>query len=226
MKRPVVERIKENLADLTTLMSTGVSLFGSPEGHLSPDGKISPINSGLHRLLRRIPPDTRIVPISIVYDFMTVGRKRIFIDFAPTIENAPVLLSSELNSRLRLAWLLSARFTATQLSAGFLVNAKREGLSSFTLDDLTGNLYSQAVRLAKAGRNVDQYLLKRQQARRRAARFLAFAERHALIDRIDNCTWSLTFNETPIQILPRQVGYDLVPLMYAWNEFQEMYSIQ
>ena len=226
MKRRVVVRIKENLADLTTRMSTGGSLYGSPEGHLSPDGKIGSINSALHRLLHRIPSDTRIVPISIMYDFMTVGRMRIFVDFAPTIANAPMLLSNELNSRLRLAWLLSARFTTTQLSAGFLVNAKHEGLSTFTLNDLAGNLYSQAVRLAKAGRNVDQYLLKQRQARKRAARFLAFAERHALIDRIDNCTWSLTFIETPIQIRPREVGYDLAPLMYAWNEFQEMYSIQ
>jgi hypothetical protein len=226
MKRRVVVRIKKYLADLTSWMSTGGSLFGSPEGHLSPDGKISPVNSGLLRLLRRIPPDTRIVPISIIYDYMTVGRKRIFIDFAPTIENAPVLLSSELKSRVHLAWLLSTRFTSTQLSAGFLVNAKLEELSSFTLDDLTDNLYSQAVRLAKAGRNVDQYLLKQRQARKRAASFLAFAERHALIRRIDNYTWSLIFIEAPIQILPREVGYDLAPLMYAWNEFQEMYSIQ
>lgn len=180
----------------------------------------------MHRLLHRIPSDTRIVPISIIYDFMTVGRMRIFIDFAPTIENAPKLLPNELNSRLREAWLHSARFTSTQLSAGFLINAKHKELSSFTLNDLAGNLYSQAVRLTKAGRNVDQYLIKQQQARKRAARFLAFAERHALIRRIDNCTWSLTFNETPIQVRPREVGFDLAPLMYAWNEFQEMHSIQ
>jgi hypothetical protein len=226
LKRRLVVRIKENLADLTTLMSTGGSLFGSPEGRLSPDGKISSINSSLHRLLHRLPSDTRIVPIAIIYDFMTVGRMRIFIDFAPTIENAPKLLPNELNSRLREAWLHSARFTSTQLSAGFLINAKHKELSSFTLNDLAGNLYSQAVRLTKAGRNVDQYLIKQQQARKRAARFLAFAERHALIRRIDNCTWSLTFNETPIQVRPREVGFDLAPLMYAWNEFQEMHSIQ
>lgn len=225
LKRRMITRIKECIAELNAWMSSGGSLFGSPEGHLSPDGKISPINSGLHRLFSRIPSDARIVPISIMYDFMTVGRLRIFIDFAPTIENVPLLPSSELDSRLRLAWLHSARFTSTQLASGFLVNAKREGLSSFTLHDLADNLYHQAVRLVKIGRNVDQYLLKRNRATKRAADFLSFAEHHALIRRIGNCTWELTFNETAIQVRPREVGYDQAPLVYAWNELQEMLSI-
>src|SRR5207248_5086374 len=127
-------------------------------------------------------------------------------DFAPTIENAPLLPSSELDSRLYLAWLRSARITSTQLASGFLLNAKREELSSFTLDDVVDNLYHQAVKLAKAGRNVDQYLLIRDRTLKLATRFLAYAERHALIRRIGNCTWALTFNETAIQVRPREVG--------------------
>ena len=85
-----------------------------------------------------------------MYDFMTVGRIRIFVDFAPTIENASLLPSNELDTRLRQAWLRSARITSTQLASGFLVNAEREGLSSFTLDDIVANMYHQAIMLAKS----------------------------------------------------------------------------
>src|SRR5213079_1344058 len=169
--------------------------------------------------------DTGIVPISIMYDFMTVGRLRIFIDFAPTIENAPLLPSSELDSRLHLAWLRSAHITSTQLASSFLVNAKREELSSFTLDNVVNNLYHQAVKLAKAGRNVDQYLLTLNQARKRAIGFLAYAERHKLIHRIGKGTWIPTFNEVAIQVRPREVGYEQSPLIYAWNELQEILSV-
>jgi hypothetical protein len=226
LKRRMIARIKESIIELNTWVSCGGSLFGSPEGHLSPDGKVSPINSGLHRILRHSPSDTRIVPISIMYDFMTVGRMRIFIDFAPTIENASLLPSSELDSRLRLAWLRSARITSTQLASGFLVKAKREGLSSFTLDDVVDNMYHQAVKLAKAGRNVDRYLLTQNQVRKRAIGFLAYAERHELLRRIGKCTWTPTFNETAIQVRPREVGYDQLPLVYAWNELQEILSVE
>jgi len=225
LERRMITRIKDSITELNTWMSSGGSLFGSPEGQLSPDGKVSPINSGLHRILRQLPSDTRIVPISIMYDSMTVGRIRIFVDFAPTIENASLLPSNELDSRLRLAWLHSARITSTQLASGFLVNAEREGLSSFTLDDVVEQMYHQAVKLAKAGRNVDQYLLKQNQTRKRVIGYLAYAEHHELIRRIGTCTWELTLNETAIQVRPREVGYDQSPLVYAWNEIQEILSV-
>jgi hypothetical protein len=225
LERRMITRIKESLTELNTWVSSGGSLYGSPEGHLSPDGKVSPINSSLHRILRHIPSDMRIIPISIIYDFMTVGRMRIFVDFAPTIENAPLLPLNELDSRLRLAWLRSVRITSTQLASGFLLNAVREGLSTFTLNDVVDNVYHQAVSLANAGRNVDQYLLARNQTRKRAIGFLAYAERHKLIHRIGKGAWTPTFNEAAIQVRPREVGYDQSPLIYAWNELQDILSV-
>jgi hypothetical protein len=225
LERRMITRIKESITELNIWVSSGGSLYGSPEGHLSPDGKVSPINSHLHRILRHIPSDMRIIPISIIYDFMTVGRMRIFVDFAPAIENAPLLPLHELDTRLRLAWLRSVRITSTQLASGFLLNAAREGLSAVTLDDVVDNMYHQAVSLANAGRNVDQYLLARNQTRKRALNFLAYAERHKLIHRIGKGTWTLTFNETAIQVRPREVGYDQSPLVYAWNELQDILSV-
>jgi hypothetical protein len=225
LKRHMIARIKDSITELNTWMSSGGSLFGSPEGHLSPDGKVGPINSGLHRILRHIPLDTRIVPISIMYDFMTIGRIRIFVDFAPTIENVSLMPSNELDTRLRQAWLHSARITSTQLASSFLVNAEREGLSSFTLDDIVANIYHQAIKLAKTGRNVDQNLLKQDLTRKRAKSFLAYAERHELIRRNGTRTWELTLNEKAIQVRPREVGYDQSPLIYAWNELQDILSV-
>jgi hypothetical protein len=229
MRRPLKQRmitsIKDSISELNTWMSSGGSLFGSPEGHLSPDGKVSSINSGLHRILRQIPLDTRVVPISIMYDFMTIGRIRIFVDFAPTIENASLLPSNELDTRLRQVWLHCARITSTQLASSFLVNAEREGLSSFTLDDIVAYVYRQAIMLAKTGRNVDQNLLKQDLTCKRAKSFLAYAEHHELIRRIGTSTWELTLNETAIQVRPREVGYDQSPLVYAWNELQEILSV-
>ena len=225
LERRMIARIKDSITELNAWVSSGGSLFGSPEGHLSPEGKVSSINSNLHRILRHIPSEMRIVPISIMYDFMTVGRLRIFVDFAPTIENAPLLPLNELDTRLRLAWLRSARITSTQLASGFLLDAVREGLSSVTLDDVVDNMYHQAVSLANAGRNVDQYLLAQNQTRKRALDFLAYAERHGLIRRIGTDKWELTLSETAIQVRPREVGYDQSPLVYARNELQDILSV-
>jgi len=226
LERSIVSSIKEDLAELDEWLLRGGSLYGSPEGQLSPDGKLSPINSGLHRLLEAAPPDTRIIPIFIIYDFMTVQKLRIFMDLAPVIEHAPALLPKELDSQLVMAWLQSARFTCTQLASGFLVQASRAGVSSFTLDDLADNVHHVAVTLFEAGRHVDQQLLQPRHARKRAAGFLKYAARHGLVRRAGQHTWTPTVTETSLNVRPKEVAFEQAPLMYAWNELQEMLSIQ
>ena len=225
IERRMVERIKESLTELNTWVSGGGSLFGSPEGHLSTDGKVSPINSGLHRILRHIPSDTRIVPISIMYDFMTVKRMRIFVDFAPPIDQASQLPTSELDTLLRRSWLQSAHITTTQIASGFLMKAKRKDQTMFTLQDIADTIYHEALELANNGRHIDKYLLDRKRSLRRTAAFLAYAERHNLIRQVGTHTWECTFDETPIQVGPREVGYDRLPLVYAWNELEEILSV-
>jgi len=222
LEREVVTRVKKDLSELDAWLWSGGSLYGSPEGQLSPDGRLSPINSGLHRLINAAPPDTMIVPVFIIYDFMTVQKLRIFVDLAPAIARAPEVRPKELDAQIRNAWLQSARFTCTQLASGFLVQASRTGLSSFTLDDLVDDLHCQAVALSKAGRHVDQQLLQPSGARKRATGFLEYATRHGLAGRTGHHLWEPTVTETVIKVRPKEVGFDQAPLMYAWNELQEM----
>jgi hypothetical protein len=121
-----------------------------------------------------------------------------------------------------MGWVQNARFTCTQLASGFLIHASRAGLPSFTLEDLVDDLYHQAVKLSEAGRHVDQRLLKPAVVRKRAADFLKFAARHGLVQQSGNHTWVPTVTETVLQVRLKEVGYDQAPLMYAWNELQEM----
>jgi hypothetical protein len=225
-RRPIqqrhVARIKNELAGLDEWLWHGGSLYSSPEGHLSPDGKISPINSAFHRLMRAAPPDTRVVPIVLIYDFMTTQRLRIFVDFAPAIEHAPTFSLDELDAALRTSWLQRARFTCTQLASGFLKQASQEGLSSFTLDDLAKSIHVQANRLASEGRHVDARLLDLRGARKRAKGFLAYAAHRSLVRRGERGAYITTVAEQPMQLRPREVGYDQAPLTYACNELEDM----
>ena len=226
VRRPIeqrnVARIKSELAGLDEWLWRGGSIYGSPEGHLSPDGKLSPINSALHRLMRAAPPDTRIVPIVLIYDFMTTQRLRIFVDFAPAIEHAPACATGQLDAALHNSWIQHARFTCTQLAGGFLFQAHLSGLSSFTLDDLAKNIHVQANRLAWEGRHVDAHLLDLRGARKRAKGFIGYAERHGLVRRGDHGEYTPTVAEPPMRLRPSEVGYDLAPLTYACNELGDM----
>lgn len=225
IKRRVTARIHLHLDEIVSCLWQGSSFFGSPEGQLSPDGHISPMNAGFHRIMRASPPDLRVVPISLIYDFMTTGRWRIFADFAPAIEYAAKLPQPELDARLHRSWLLQAHFTCTQLASGFLMECQRSSSPEFTLDDLAHAVYQQACALATAGRHVDVQLLNPHGVTRRVKRYLAYVERRGLVRRGLAHSWKIAFDELAISIGPREVAYDDVPLLYAYHELQDLLSV-
>lgn len=225
VERRVVARIHAQLDEVVACLWRDGSFFGSPEGQLSPDGHISPLHAGFHRMVRAAPPDLRVVPIALTYDFMTTGRRHIFVDFAPAIEYAPKLPQAKLDQRLRRSWLQHTHFTCTQLASGFLMERKRSSLPEFTLYDLMYAVYQQASSLAAAGRPVDPQLLRPAGVAGKARNYLAYVERRGLVRRCERDRWQIAFGELVIRVSPREVAYDRVPLLYAYNELQELLSI-
>ncbi len=221
-ERRVLATVKRELAVVAGWMRNGGSLLGAPEGKLSSDGRLSPITSGLHRLLEAGPPDTRVVPIFMIYDAMTVDRPRLFINLAPAILNAPTFAPHALDDQLRRSWLRCAYFTCSQLASGFLVEAARSGVASFTLEDLAKHLGARAGKLAQAGRYVDRRLLRPRLASERAASYLAYAESRGLVRRAGRGVWAPVPVDLTVNVAPMAVGYNQFPLAYAWNELQEM----
>lgn len=225
IERHVVERIHKQLDEIVAYLWQDGSIFGSPEGQLSPDGHLSPIHAGFHRIIRLSPPDLRIMPVTMIYDFMTTGRPRIFVDFAPAIEYAPKLPQKVLDEQLRRSWLQHAHFTCTQLASGFLMERQRVSALEFTLYDVAHAVYQQACELAAAGRKVDPQLLRPAGATRRARGYLAYVERRGLIRRCSPESWQIAFDKLVIEVRPREVAYDDVPLLYAYNELQDLLSV-
>jgi hypothetical protein len=224
-ERRVVETAKAELVVIADWMRRGGSLYGSPEGRLSPDGRISPITSGLHRILREAHPETRLVTIMIVYDFMTTHRKRMFVTLAPPIERVSQIPQRTLDEALRRAWLRSARFTCTQLGAAFLVQRAQNGAEPFTLEECADAIAAEALALAEQGRQVDRRLLAQQGARERVRGFLAFAARRGYVGRADRGRWLPAPGDLSVDVPAWDVGYRKFPLGYAWNEYNEMLAV-
>jgi len=227
-ERRVVETAKAELEAIAGWMRRGGSLYGSPEGRLSPDGRISPITSGLHRILREAHPETRLVTIMIVYDFMTTHRRRMFVTLAPPIERVPQIPQRTLDEVLRHAWLRSARFTCTQLGAAFLVRRAQNaqlGAEPFTLDECIDAIAAEARSLLEQGRQVDRRLLTKRGARERVRGFLAFATRRGYIQPAGRGHWLATPGDLTVDVPAWDVGYRDFPLGYAWNEYNEMLTV-
>lgn len=226
LERRVIRRIRANLDEIIACLQQGGSFFGSPEAQLSPDGKLSALNAGFFRIVRAAPPDLRIIPISLIYDFMTIRRQRIFVNFAPALETASRISQDELSACLRQAWLQGAYFTCSQLGSAFLIEHQRAGQLRFTDRELAESVYQRASSLRDAGRQVDPRLLDRSGVTRRVRDYLAYVERRGLVHRSGKSDdWSITFANLTLQVGLREVAYNDMPLLYAYNEFQDLLSL-
>lgn len=224
-ERRAAEASKAMLSEQALWLWRGGSLYGAPEGHLSPDGHLSPISTGFVRVLRASPRDTRVIPVAIVYDFMTTRRMRIFVDLGPAIERAPDLPRRELEMRLRTGWPRAARFTCTQLASGFITEAASGVHPRFTTDELAAAVESQAVALQAAGRRVDSRLLTPREVHTAARAYLAYAHQRKLVRGLGGKIWEARPLRPMPPIPPGGVGYEAAPLVYARNELEEMLAV-
>jgi hypothetical protein len=179
----------------------------------------------MHRVLRLAPEDTRILPIALVYDYMTPWRPRLFVDLAPAIERAPTYPRRELDATLRTAWLRAARFTCTQLASSLLAERDDSPQADFTPEDLAEAVHARAHALAEAGRHVDWRLLTPQGAQHKVTRYLSYARRHDIVRRAGRGVWRVYRSIEPLDVPLGHVGYALAPLTYACNEYKEMLSV-
>ncbi len=223
-ERRVLDTAKAYLDDIAAWLRRGGSIFNGPEGRLTPDGRLSPITGGMYRVLRASPPDTSVLPIALVYDFMTTGRPRLFVDVTAPIENAPTCSRQELFATLRQSWLLAARFTCTQLASGVITAYGRLPDPVFSTPRLVDEVRAQAHKLAGEGRHVDKRLLDARGAARLVARYLEFARRRGIVRREDRDRWRVPPTR-PLEVPPGGVGYPASPLAYAANELSEMLSV-
>ncbi|HEX8036662.1 MAG TPA: hypothetical protein VF510_22580 [Ktedonobacterales bacterium] len=228
-RRPAVRRailrIEGQIAELASCLQSGHSLYTAPEGWLSPDGRLASLPGGLARLLEVAPPDTRVLPIAIIYDFIHTGRPRMFVDVAAPIDDGAQLSPKELSERLHAAWLGVMRFTCTQLATGIIARHTAQPDDTWSVAELTQAVGAWARDLAGQGRHVDTRLLDPLKARKRVASYVRYLARRKLLRRIPRNRWQLSTPLRPIQIPPGEVGYKHEPLAYAWNELQEMLTV-
>ncbi len=220
----VIVRARQELDDVAAWMHTGGSLYSSPEGKLSSDGTVSRISSGFHRMLRAAPAGTSVIPIAIIYDFMTTRRLSMFVEVVSPIADIGTLSRAQLDLALQTAWRRGMRFTCSQVASGFLVRMAESGSTSFTLETLAREVVAQASTLAAEGRLVDDRLLHPRQAEKLVKSYLKFAERHHLVHHEEDTSWTMLDIRQAIDVRPGDVGYPVAPLTYAWNELQDMLS--
>lgn len=222
MERYAVGAVKAQLAELAAWLQGGGAILGAPEGLLSPDGRISRISGGYHRIMQAAPSGTQVVPIVVIYDFMTRGRTRAFIAIAPPIAYQAASPVKARDAALRQAWLRSATFTCTQIGSEVLMRRSQTEGAPFTTAQFAASVGDLALHLARAGRKVDANLLTPRSCQWRAQQFLAYAARQGALHQAPAGAWVARPLGASVQAHPGEVGFAQQPFAYAWAEFHDM----
>jgi hypothetical protein len=103
---------------LGATLAEGGSVIMFPEGELSLNGEIGPVQPGLVSLARR-GEARRVQPVALAYDPLVPGRRRAYVSFAPALEPVPGQLRAAVTRALRAASPLTpGQLAATAVRAG------------------------------------------------------------------------------------------------------------
>lgn len=222
IERRAVAIIKAQLAEAAQVLQADAAFVGAPEGQLSATGRIGTMSAGFGRILRAGPPETSVVPLAIIYDYMKPGRIRVFLSEAAPITNAAMHTPTEVFTQVRAAWMHVLPFTCTQIGTSIIVDRLHAQKTCATTAQFTAEVLHIARELAAKGRQVDAVLLDEQRCARRVRQFLHYAHRQGVLQRHGPDQWHVQSVDLCIAAGPGEVGYEHTPFAYAWNEWQDM----
>lgn len=184
----MVERQLETLANV--LDEGGICLI-APEGHLSYDGKFSPMKSGLHRLLSMTHADARVLPVSTTYDFMTTGRMRIYVTIGKEMVGLKEMNKYDLNDRVKRAIVCISPVTMGQLGSDFILRKVQAGLSLIYLDEVVKMISSKAKSLKASGFRLEDRLLDERSFQIRLHDFISYCLKKHILKKAGSGTFQI-----------------------------------
>ena len=113
-------RIEGQLTVFARLLDRGRDLYWTPEGGLTLDGHLERFRAGLWRIIERSRTPLELLPVGVIYDFMTTGRTRCFISIGAPLAVDRARSRHEIEQAARRAILRQMTVNAGHLLAAAL----------------------------------------------------------------------------------------------------------
>lgn len=209
---------RKQIETFASLLRQGETLFLAPEGNTSLDGSMLPFKSVLYRVVRQSGTAVRFLPIHIVYDSMTTGRTKVFVNFGPEVpaENMP---RKKMMEKVRQSLARAGVITMSQLGSLFIMEAVQRGQETITREGLREWLQGRARELSQNGANLDPRLLTPSPLEKRLDAFLGFCTRKGQLSALGPKGYRI--NRSAI-LDPGRKAFPENPVNYCYKEFQSL----
>ncbi|HEY7355017.1 MAG TPA: hypothetical protein VH590_01080 [Ktedonobacterales bacterium] len=176
-------KITRQLRAALGTLERGDTLWLAPDGMITQDGAPRRVRESLHGLLEMMPPDTRILPANVTYDFMTTDRTRACLSIGPPLNGLAALERADLGKAVTVAITGQAVVTMTMLGSHFLWERLQEDQPVFTLEAASAAISRHLLMLIEQGASLERGLRDARHTQRRLRAFLAYGLRHGLLSR-------------------------------------------
>jgi hypothetical protein len=180
MKLNDYQVIESQLQHIVDLLERGETVFLTPEGKISANGRFDRFRAGLHILVNRprIPP--RVLPMGITYDFMTTGRQSVFLNIGQELTDLQGLSRKDVDAIVAKAIVTQLTVTASQLASQILLSFHANG-GRFTAAELVERVGFEAQCRVDAGVRVDPRLLNNRELAKRMRRYFKYCLRKRML---------------------------------------------
>jgi hypothetical protein len=183
--------IRNQLQLFVNLLERGHTLLLEPEGLVSVTGEFLRIRRGIHVLLNAPRVGVRVLPVGIAYDFMSVGRREVFMSVGPELQDLKGASRHQVSERVTDAILRQTTVTTSELASRVLLQARRAGAGVVTTGELVDGVRDAARRHAAVGARLDPRLLDGEGCATRVHSFLAFCRRKGIVEAVAGDRWRL-----------------------------------
>ena len=206
---------RKQLEFFASLLKRGETLFVAAEGDLSPDGRLGRLKGGLYRVVHQANTSVLVQPVSVVYDFMALGRKRVIVNFGPETALPPGLGRRELEAQVRDSLVRAGVITMSQLGSWYLIQALGQGQQGTITEAGMGQALKERVTvLGRQGFSLDRQLLSPRTFQRRLRAFLRYCQQRGLLHLQGQGIYSID-REAVLHPGDREKN----PVHYCYNEY-------
>ncbi len=185
LRREHVRAIRTCLDRYASILNAGDALALAPEGTFEREGKFEQIKAGLGRVVDRVAREMTVLPVNITYDSMTSGRTTAFVSVGEELRGVERWPRRLLEARVDRAIRSLNTVNLSQLAARALREQAASGATEVEEAALKERIMKEAKLLAEKGEMaVDPRLLEAQSFERRWKRFLRYASRQRMLDRV------------------------------------------
>jgi 1-acyl-sn-glycerol-3-phosphate acyltransferase len=210
LRERTLKKVREQIHEIVRILDDGNICMLAPEGQISTDGRFWPVKSGLFRLVSMTTGNVKILPVNTTYDFMTDGRRSIYVSIGNELADIKALKKIELEELVQERIVTLGIVTISQLGSEFLLNMLDNNDASFDEQECVETISRRVEEIKLLNVNLDKRLHSLDTMKKRIRGFLRYCVNKGILEkesdgrfviniRQTNSLTSGNFNEYPVQ---------------------------